>query len=75
MADGPSSSALKNMKDTSDWFNPTNQRLLNTVSIMTTSSDYRTLSGINTPHIPYPFILHPPAHEDGTDRLFRNVGY
>jgi len=43
-ADGPSSSALKNMKDTSDWFNPTNQRLLNTVSIMTTSSDYRTLN-------------------------------
>ena len=26
----------------------------------------RTLSGINTPHIPYPVILHPPAYEDGT---------
>ena len=35
----------------------------------------RTLSGINTPHIPYPVILHPPAYEDRTDRGFRNVGY
>jgi len=35
----------------------------------------RTLSGINTPHIPSPVILHPPAYEDGTDRGFRNVGY
>jgi len=35
----------------------------------------RTLSGINTPHIPSLVILHPPAHEDGTDRGFRNVGY
>jgi len=154
------------MKDT-DWFNPTNQQLLNTVSIMTTSSDYRTLnssplkpatwivssekpsklrcipitstemgdttsanpgshcytnsrkgdshrvhysdrtrtyippplhnllctypppschspsigsstglpepcSGINTPHIPYPVILHPPAYEDGTDSVLKH---
>jgi hypothetical protein len=36
-ADGPSRSALKNMKDTSDWSNPINQRLLNTVSIMVTA--------------------------------------
>ena len=35
----------------------------------------RTLSGINTPHIPSPVILHPPAYEDETDRGFRNVGY
>jgi len=35
----------------------------------------RTLSGINTPHIPSPVILHPLAYEDGTDRGFRNVGY
>jgi len=35
----------------------------------------RTLSGINTPHIPSPVILHPPAYEDGTGRIFRNVGY
>jgi len=35
----------------------------------------RTLSGINTPHIPSPVILHPAAYEDGTDRGFRNVGY
>ena len=35
----------------------------------------RTLSGINTPHIPSPVILHPPAYEYGTDRGFRNVGY
>ena len=35
----------------------------------------RTLSGINTPHIPSPVILHPPAYEDGTDRWFWNVGY
>ena len=35
----------------------------------------RTLSGINTPHIPSPLILHPPDYEDGTDRGFRNVGY
>ena len=27
-----------------DWSNPTNQRLLNTVLIMITSSDYKTLS-------------------------------
>jgi len=54
-ADGPSSSALKNMKDTSDWFNPTNQRLLNTVSIMTTSSDYRTLN--SSPHKPATWIV------------------
>jgi hypothetical protein len=25
------------------------------------------LSGINTPHIPTPVILHQPAYEDGTD--------
>jgi len=43
-ADGPSRSALKNMKDTSDWSNPINQRLLNIVSIMVTSSDYKTLN-------------------------------
>jgi len=24
---------------------------------------------------PIPVILHPPAHEDGGDRGFRNVGY
>ena len=24
---------------------------------------------------PFPVILHPPAHEYGTDRGFRNVGY
>jgi len=41
-ADGPSSSASKNMKDTSGWFNLTNQWWPNTVSIRTTSSDYRT---------------------------------
>jgi len=35
----------------------------------------RTLSGINTPHIPSPVILHPPIYEDGTNRGFRNVGY
>ena len=35
----------------------------------------RTLSGINTPHIPSLVILHPPAYEGGTDRGFRNVGY
>jgi len=35
----------------------------------------RTLSGINTPHISSPVILHPPVYEDGTDRGFRNVGY
>jgi len=35
----------------------------------------RTLSGINTPHIPSLVILHPPAYEDGTDGGFRNVGY
>jgi len=35
----------------------------------------RTLSGINTPHISSPVILHPPAYEDGTDRGFRNIGY
>ena len=35
----------------------------------------RTLSGINTPHIPSFVILHPPGYEDGTDRGFRNVGY
>jgi hypothetical protein len=34
-----------------------------------------TRSGINTPHIPNPVILHRPAFEDGTDRVFRNVGY
>jgi len=34
-----------------------------------------SLSGINTPHIPSPVILHLPAYEDGTDRGFRNVGY
>ena len=32
-------------------------------------------SGINTPHVPSLVILHPPAHEDGADRGFRNVGY
>ena len=42
--DGPSSATSKNMKDTSDWSNPTNQRLLNIVLIMVTSSDYKTLS-------------------------------
>jgi hypothetical protein len=42
--DGPSSSATKNMKNPSDWFNPINQRLLNTVSIMITSPDYKTLN-------------------------------
>jgi hypothetical protein len=36
---------------------------------------YLYLSGINTPHIPIPVILHRPAYEDGTDRGFRNVGY
>ena len=40
----PSNSASKNMKDTSDWSNPTNQRLLNTVLIVITSSDYKTLN-------------------------------
>ena len=35
----------------------------------------RTLSGINTPHIPSLVIFHPPAYEDGTDRGLRNVGY
>ena len=35
----------------------------------------RTLSGINTPHIPSSVILHPPANEDGTDRGFQNIGY
>ena len=30
----------------------------------------RTLSGINTPHIPCPVIIHPPAYEDGTDTVF-----
>ena len=30
----------------------------------------RTLSGINTPHIPSLVILHPPAYEDGTDGVF-----
>jgi len=35
----------------------------------------RTLSVINTPHIPSPVIFHPPAYEDGTDRWFRNFGY
>jgi len=34
----------------------------------------RTVSGINTPHIPSLVILHPPAYEDGTDRGFQNVG-
>ena len=34
-----------------------------------------TPSGINTPHRPIPVILHPPAHEDGNDRGFRNVSY
>jgi hypothetical protein len=34
-----------------------------------------TISGINTPHISAPVILHPPALEDGTDRGFRNVGF
>jgi len=34
-----------------------------------------TISGINTPHVPTPVILHPPALEDGTDRGFRNVGF
>ena len=29
----------------------------------------RTLSGVNTPHIPSPVILHPPAYEDGTDSV------
>jgi len=43
-ADVPSSAASKNMKDTSDWSNPTNQRLLNIVLLMITSSDYKTLS-------------------------------
>jgi hypothetical protein len=42
--DGPSSSALKNTVDTSDWSNLTNQRLLNTASIMIISSDYKTLN-------------------------------
>jgi len=36
---------------------------------------YQTLSGINTPHIPCPVILHPSAFEDGTDKVFLNVGY
>ena len=35
----------------------------------------RTLSAINTPHIPSSVILHPPAYENGTDRRLRNVGY
>ena len=35
----------------------------------------RTLSSINTPHIPSLVILHSPAYEGGTDRGFRNVGY
>ena len=35
----------------------------------------RTLSGINTPQIPYPIVFHPPAYEDGTDRVFQNVSY
>jgi hypothetical protein len=34
-----------------------------------------TISGINTPHVPSPVILHPPAFEDGTDRVCRNVGF
>ena len=34
-----------------------------------------THSGINTPHVSSPVILHPPAHEVGTDTGFRNVGY
>jgi len=42
--DGPSSSASKNMKDTSDWSNLKNQRLPNIVLIMITSSDYKTLN-------------------------------
>ena len=29
----------------------------------------RTLSGINTPHIPSPVIIHPPAYEDGNDSV------
>jgi len=39
-------------------------------SVLATKTSYRTLSGINTPHIPYPVMLHPPAYEDGTDRVF-----
>jgi hypothetical protein len=35
---------MKNVKHTSDWFNLTNQRLPNTVSIRTASSDYSTLN-------------------------------
>ena len=34
-----------------------------------------TPSGTNTPHVPTQGILHPPAHEDGTDRGFLNVGF
>ena len=34
-----------------------------------------TILDINTPHIPAPVILHPPAIEDRTDRGFRNVGF
>jgi len=41
-AEGPSSFALKNTKNTSDWCNLTNQQLLSTASITITSSDYRT---------------------------------
>jgi len=41
--DGPSRSALNKTKDTRDWFNQINQRLPLIISIMTTSSDIRTL--------------------------------
>jgi hypothetical protein len=34
-----------------------------------------TRSGINIPHIPTPVILHRPAYEDGTDRVFRNSAF
>ena len=46
--DGPSSSALKNIVDTSDWSNLTNQRLLKTASIMIISSNYKTLKLLST---------------------------